>query len=332
MLLAVGYPTAVALRPFNRILLVQSLLLGIGVLVAMLAVNRAARRLFLGPIEALVSAMTRVRAGDLTARVTPAGGAELKELSEAFNLAVDGLARSRDLEEQLRHAQRLQAIGHLAGGVAHEFNNMLTVSLGHTEGLLDEEPGRPEFTAIHDAAERSRGLTHQLLAFSRRQLLQPRRARLGELVRTSVGARTAMLGARITVDLQLITPDPDVMVDRVQINHVILNLLLNARDAIPEGGIITVRTAVVPVVHGNVPGLSDGLYVELVVADTGHGMDADTLGRALEPFFTTKPIGQGAGLGLSTAYGIIRQSGGQLTLSSAPGAGTSAHVYLPVLR
>lgn len=141
-----------------------------------------------------------------------------------------------------------------------------------------------------------------------------------------------MLGARITVDLQLVTPDPDVMVDRVQINHVILNLLLNARDAIPEGGIITVRTAVVPVVHGNVPGLSDGLYVELVVADTGHGMDADTLGRALEPFFTTNPIGQGAGLGLSTAYGIIRQSGGQLTLSSAPGAGTSAHVYLPVLR
>ncbi len=331
MLLAVGYPTAAALRPFNRILLMQSLFLGLGVLVAMLAVNRAARRLVLGPVEALVSAITRVRAGDLTARVSPAGGAELKELSEAFNLAVEGLERSHDLEEQLRHAQRLQAIGHLAGGVAHEFNNMLTVILGQIDGLLEDEPGRPEYKAIHDAAERSRGLTHQLLAFSRRQLLQPRRVRLGELVSASMGAMASMFGPRITVDLDLATPDPEVMVDRVQLDHVILNLLLNARDAMPDGGIITVRTTVVPVVHGNVPGLSDGLYAELIVADTGHGMDADTLGRALEPFFTTKAFGQGAGLGLSTAYGIIRQSGGQLTLSSTPGAGTSAHVYLPVL-
>lgn len=331
MLLAVGYPTAAALRPFNRILLMQSLFLGLGVLVAMLAVNRASRRLVLGPVEALVSAITRVRAGDLTARVSPAGGAELKELSEAFNLAVEGLERSHDLEEQLRHAQRLQAIGHLAGGVAHEFNNMLTVILGQIDGLLEDEPGRPEYKAIHDAAERSRGLTHQLLAFSRRQLLQPRRVRLGELVSASMGALASMFGPRITVDLDLATPDPEVMVDRVQLDHVILNLLLNARDAMPDGGIITVRTTVVPVVHGNVPGLSDGLYAELIVADTGHGMDADTLGRALEPFFTTKAFGQGAGLGLSTAYGIIRQSGGQLTLSSTPGAGTSAHVYLPVL-
>lgn len=331
LLLAVGYPTASAVRPFNRILLMQSLFLGVGVLVAMLAVNRAARRLVLNPVEALVSAITRVRAGDLTARVAPAGGAELKELSAAFNLAVEGLERSRDLEEQLRHAQRLQAIGHLAGGVAHEFNNMLTVILGHTESLLEDEPGRPEFRAIHDAAERSRGLTHQLLAFSRRQLLQPRRARLSDAVRASVGALAQTLGARITVDLQFATPDPEVMIDRTQFDQVVLNLLLNARDAMPEGGIITVQTSVVPVVHGNVPGLSDGLYAHLAISDTGHGMDADTLARALEPFFTTKPFGQGAGLGLATAYGIIRQSGGQLTLSSTPGAGTSAHVYLPVL-
>ncbi len=330
MLLAVGYPTTVALRPFNRTLLMQSMFLGLGLLVALLAVNRAARRLVLGPVEALVSAITRVRAGDLTVRVAPAGGAELKELSETFNLAVEGFERSHALEEQLRHAQRLQAIGHLAGGVAHEFNNMLTVILGHTDGLLEDEPDRPEFKAIRDAAERSRGLTHQLLAFSRRQLLQPRRARLGELVRTSIGALPTIFGPRITVDLHFATPDPEVIVDRVQIDHVILNLLLNARDAMPEGGIITVQTAVVTVVNANVPGLSDGLYAELVIADTGHGMDADTLGRALEPFFTTKPFGQGSGLGLSTAYGIIRQSGGQLTLSSAPGAGTSAYVYLPV--
>ena len=331
MLLAVGYPTADALRPFNRILAVQSMFLGLGVLVAMLAVNRAARRLVLGPVEALVSAITRVRAGDLTARVEPAGGAELKELSESFNLAVEGLQRSRDLEEQLRHAQRLQSIGHLAGGVAHEFNNMLTVILGHTETLLEDEPDRPEFTAIRDAAERSRGLTQQLLAFSRRQLLQPKRVRLGEVVRSSVSALSATLGARITVEFDLASPDPEVMVDRVQFDQVILNLLVNARDAMPQGGIITVRTSVAPVVHGNVAGLSDGLYAELVISDTGEGMDADTLARALEPFFTTKPFGQGAGLGLSTAYGIVRQSGGQLTLSSIPGGGTSAHVYLPAL-
>jgi signal transduction histidine kinase len=327
--LAVGYPTAAVLRPFNSTLLTQTAFLAIGVLVAILAVNRAAQTLVLGPLETLVAATARLRSGDLSTRVAPAGGPELQQLSEAFNLTVQTLQRSQALEEQLRDSQHLQSIGQLAGGVAHEFNNMLTVILGHADMMLEADPDREELQAIRDAALRSQALTQQLLAFSRRQLLRPKAVSLNELVTRVSRSFSATDGRPHELCLELADGDPLVMVDRTEIERVLLNLLLNAMAAIPTGGRITLATTRVRVSNGRVPRLADGDYVELSVADSGVGMDGPTLARALEPFFTTRPFGQGAGLGLSTAYGIIRQSGGELTLSSAPQVGTTVRIYLP---
>ncbi|MBS1818593.1 MAG: HAMP domain-containing protein [Acidobacteria bacterium] len=330
MLLAIGFSTAAVLRPFNRVLLSQSLLLLLGTLVATMAVSQAARSLVLGPVRTLSDAVGRVRAGDLTARATPAGVPELKELTETLNLAVEGLQRHREMEEQLRDAQRLQAIGHLAGGVAHEFNNMLTVILGYTEALLNEDPTRPEYRAITESAERARVLTHQLLAFSRKQLLQPKHVGLNAIVRDVLERTSSVLGTRIAKDLELAQPDPLVLVDPEQFAEVVANIVVNAADAMPGAGRLGVRTGHRRLNDGDVSGLDAGDYVELVVTDTGHGMDAATLAHALEPFFTTKPFGRRSGLGLSTAYGIVRQSGGHLTISSGPGEGTTVRIYLPV--
>jgi PAS domain S-box-containing protein len=249
---------------------------------------------------------------------------------------VRDLTNERRLEEELNHSQRMEAIGRLAGGVAHDFNNVLTtiscVSQLVIETLAQSDERRADLQEILTASRRAAGLTRQLLAFSRRQILQPRVLNVAEVVRDM----DRMLGRLIGADVQLTAiVERDlwaVRADAGQLEQVIMNLVVNARDAMPNGGQLTIRAANVTIQsprshEGGV--LEAGEYVLLRVADTGCGMDAATRARMFEPFFTTKPAGMGTGLGLSTVYGVVKQSGGQLMVESAPGAGTTFFIYLP---
>jgi two-component system, cell cycle sensor histidine kinase and response regulator CckA len=240
----------------------------------------------------------------------------------------------QQLEEQLRQAQRLEAVGRLAGGIAHDFNNLLTVIGGYAELLIrrsDESPP-PPLVEISAAADRAKALTRQLLAFSRRQVLQPRVVDVNEIV----GGLTPMLQRLIGEDVELEAAfDPAagrVLADPTQIEQVVVNLVVNARDAMPTGGKLTISTSFAELDQAYVdrhPEAITGPHAVLAVSDTGTGMDAATLTRVFEPFFTTKPAGVGTGLGLSTVYGIVKQSNGTIWAYSEPGRGTTFKVYLP---
>ena len=244
------------------------------------------------------------------------------------------ITERKQLEEQLRQAQKLEAIGRLAGGVAHDFNNLLTVISGYAESLLEGRDRSSEFELdqIAAAADRAAILTRQLLAFSRRQVLEPRVLDLNEVV----NGATPMLTRLIGEDVELVASlDPDtnpVLADPNQLGQVLLNLAVNARDAMPGGGRVLIQTANVELDEEYVAHHGEanvGPHVVLSVSDTGSGMDADTLAHVYEPFFTTKPVGTGTGLGLATVYGIVKQSGGSIWVYSEPGAGTTFKVYLP---
>ncbi len=246
---------------------------------------------------------------------------------------VRDLTEYRRLEEQLRQSQKMEAIGRLAGGVAHDFNNLLTIINGYSqlalERLEDGHRVRRDVIEIHEAGERAAGLTRQLLAFSRRQLLQPQVLDLN----TVIARIEKMLRRLIGEDVQL-TTDLDrnlrqVKVDAGQIEQVIMNLAVNARDAMPEGGKLTIGTANVQL--DRLGDLQPGSYVRLSIADTGAGMSAETQAHIFEPFFTTKPKGKGTGLGLSTVYGIVKQSGGEVQVRSEPGRGAIFNIYLPAV-
>jgi nitrogen-specific signal transduction histidine kinase len=238
------------------------------------------------------------------------------------------------LEAQLRNAQQMEAIGRLAGGVAHDFNNILSIIMGYGELLLRtalDDRARNGVEQIRRAADRAASLTQQLLAFSRKQVLQPKVLDLNE----AVSAVQTMLSRIIGEDIELVASlHPSLMpvkADPGQVEQVLMNLAINARDAMPQGGRITMQTANVQISpdQGRDLDLPAGYYVMLVVSDTGHGMDAATLPHIFEPFFTTKPMGKGTGLGLSMVYGIVKQSGGSVQVQSEPGHGTSFRVYLP---
>lgn len=239
------------------------------------------------------------------------------------------------LEAQLRQSQKMDAVGQLAGGIAHDFNNLLTAIHGYAELLADSLPDadqrRADTEEIKRAAERAASLTRQLLAFSRKQILVPQVLRLGD----AVAEVTPMLRRLIceSIDLQTITNDGGhVKADAGQIEQVLVNLTVNARDAMPNGGRLTIETADVSLdehfarQHASA---RPGPHVMLAVSDTGHGMDAATQSRLFEPFFTTKAQGQGTGLGLATVYGIVKQSGGHIWVYSEVGRGSTFKVYLP---
>jgi two-component system, cell cycle sensor histidine kinase and response regulator CckA len=237
------------------------------------------------------------------------------------------------LEEQLRQAQKLEAIGRLAGGIAHDFNNLLTIMLTSSQLIgRAASPGSPIKQHAEDlthAARRAADLTRQLLAFSRRQVLQARSIQLNDVVERMESLLKRTLGASIAVRAELGPELPAVRADSSQIEQVVMNLALNARDAMPRGGRLTLRTGAALVGEGTTPPLEAGRYVTLTVTDNGEGMDAATRERIFEPFFTTKPTGQGTGLGLATVYGIVVQSGGHVTVTSTPGQGTEFVIYLP---
>lgn len=250
-------------------------------------------------------------------------------------LLMDATDRKR-MEEQLRESQKMEAVGQLAGGIAHDFNNLLTAILGNAElilsGDLDAESTLAEVREIKQAAERAGSLTQQILAFSRRQTLQPRVVPLAALVHGTASLLRRTLGETVDIRFEL---DPDtglVEVDPHRFEQVLVNLAVNARDAMAPGGVLTIRTGNSTLDEGYCaahPGTRPGEYVVLSVSDEGCGMDEDTLSHIFEPFFTTKPLGQGTGLGLSTVHGIVTQSGGSIAVESTPGAGTTFTVYLP---
>ncbi|GAB4257653.1 MAG: PAS domain-containing hybrid sensor histidine kinase/response regulator [Deferrisomatales bacterium] len=236
------------------------------------------------------------------------------------------VTRERALEAQLRQSQKMETLGRLAGAVAHDFNNLLTVILGQTElleleGLLvPRASGR--LAGIRSAGERAAALTRQLLAFSRQQVTQPRVAVLNDLVRESEKLVRKLVGEAVRVEVVLDPEAGSVRVDPTQLGQVLLNLAANARDAMPQGGRLTLRTS-------QDPGNGAGPLAVLSVEDTGAGMDAATRERAFEPFFTTKGPGEGTGLGLATVYGIVTQAGGRVDVDSAPGRGSRFRVLLP---
>ena len=242
-------------------------------------------------------------------------------------------ARSQ-LEEQLRHAQKMEAVGRLSGGIAHDFNNLLTAIRGYSELLLGELTGSPlraDVEEIFNAAERAATLTGQLLAFSRRQILSPEVIVLNQRVMDMSRMLGRLIGEHIAIDLHLSTDLWSIRADAAQLEQVLVNLALNARDAMPDGGRLAIETANrdVTVAQAGSLEVAAGPFVELRVRDTGVGIPADLQARIFEPFFTTKPKGAGTGLGLSMVYGYVRQSGGAITVDSAAGRGTVFSLLLP---
>ena len=289
------------------------------------------------------TAELRERAGSMEielfhrAQELQAANAKLRELQTDLEERVR--ARTEELrqrEDQLRQAQKMEAIGRLAGGIAHDFNNLLSVILGYSQDLLSggEMPAsvRERVHEIELAGERAATLTRQLLAFSRQQVLEPAVFDVRDALRGVERMLDRILGEDIELKFLFADEPAQILADRGQLEQLLLNLVVNARDAMPQGGKLTIETSVVQLdeayARGHL-GVEPGPYVLIAVSDTGIGMDRETQARAFEPFFTTKELGKGTGLGLASVYGIVQQSRGSIWLYSEPGVGTTFKIYLP---
>jgi PAS domain S-box-containing protein len=257
------------------------------------------------------------------------------ELLGVIGVALD-ITDRRHLADQLRQSQKMQAVGELAGGISHDFNNLLMVVKGHGEMLLDRlaeaSPLRQNVEQIQKAADRAAALTRQLLAFSRKQVLQPRVLELNEVVNGMIQMFARVIGENIELRFLPAAGLSRVKADPAQMEQVLLNLVVNARDAMPDGGRLTIETSSIEIdssYAADHAGMGPGHYAMLVVSDTGCGMDTGTQSRIFEPFFTTKAQGKGTGLGLATVYGVVKQSGGFIWVYSEVGRGTTFKIYLP---
>jgi PAS domain S-box-containing protein len=259
---------------------------------------------------------------------------ENEEVQFIGGVGID-ITERRELEDQLRQSQKMEAVGRLAGGVAHDFNNLLTVISGYGDmimrGLPAQDPLHSCIEEVLKASSRATSLTNQLLAFSRRQVIQPKILDLNILVANMDRMLRRVIGEHIELETLLSPGLGNVKADAGQLEQVIMNLSVNARDAMPEGGKLCIRTTNVDIprssrLHADV---RPGSYVRLTVADTGKGMDAEIMIHLFEPFYTSKATGKGTGLGLSTVYGIVKQSSGEIVVESEPGSGATFHIYLP---
>jgi PAS domain S-box-containing protein len=249
--------------------------------------------------------------------------------------SITDISERRQLEEQLRQSQKMEAIGQLAGGIAHDFNNLLTVISGYAELLHQQlEPGDSRLElieAIEDSGARAAWLTERLLAFSRRAVLTPQVMDFNRVVRDSEGILRRLLGEKVQLTVLLAEDLDRVRIDQNLWSQVILNLAINARDAMPQGGRLNITTGAIDLEPPATSERPPGRYVRLSIADTGCGMPAEVTNRIFEPFFTTKPAGKGTGLGLSVVHGIVTQAGGFIDVTSTPGAGTTFHVHVPIV-
>ena len=295
---------------------------------------------YLKLLAGLVAAARALGQGDFSYPLDTGGGDEVSEVTEAFvrmRASLESTQKEqRQLEERLRQGHKMEAVGRLAGGVAHDFNNLLTIIRGNSDLLKDRE-GADAFQQkcvdqIQKAAGRAVSMTRQLLAFSRMQVLQPRVIDLNSVVAEMGKMLPRLIGEHIEYSF---SPDPKlgaVKADPGQIEQVILNLAVNARDAMPRGGRLSMRTDSVSFGEAEAakrPPMTAGQYILLSVSDTGHGMDEATKAHIFEPFFTTKEVGKGTGLGLATVYGVVKQSGGFIWVESSQGVGTTFEIYLP---
>jgi signal transduction histidine kinase/ActR/RegA family two-component response regulator len=292
------------------------------------------------PLEKLVSGVQALERGDYTYPLTATTADEVGLVTNAFGRMRESLVRGRkeqqELEQRLRQAHKMEAVGRLAGGVAHDFNNLLTIIRGHSDLLADRMDGNPQKKSVEQiqkAADRAAGMTRQLLAFSRMQVLQPRVLDLNAIIGEMGKMLPRLIGEHIEYTFVPETKLAAVKADPGQIEQVLMNLAVNARDAMPDGGKLQVRTANVEMSSAEAalrPSMLAGNYALICVSDTGHGMDEQTKAQIFEPFFTTKEVGKGTGLGLATVYGIVKQSGGFIWVDSAPGKGARFEIYLPV--
>jgi nitrogen-specific signal transduction histidine kinase len=251
---------------------------------------------------------------------------------------MESMTERKKLEEQLRQAQKMEAIGQLAGGVAHDFNNILTVIMGFGQllqhSLPADDPKRGHMAQILDAADRAAHLTGSLLAFSRKQVMLLQQVKLNELARKHTGFLVRIIGEDVTLQTDFGKEPLPVLADSGQIEQVLMNLATNARDAMPGGGELCIRTESVlldKVFHRQHGFGVPGRYARVTITDNGAGMDAETQAKVFEPFFTTKEPGRGTGLGLSIVYGIVKQHGGYITIVSECGVGTTFSIYLPLI-
>ena len=299
----------------------------------------ALRRMAAGTLDRHVVDEKRYRRRDgsfVWARVNISVHLDAEGQSQHFISVIEDITERRALEAQFRQSNKMDAIGKLAAGVAHDFNNMLTVILGFGELITADvsmpDQHRKDLDEIMKAARRASGLTKQLLAFSRQQVLNTAPVDVNGLITDMTGMLGRLIGEHIEIALVLATSLPLVLADRGQLEQVVMNLVVNARDAMAGGGRVTIETSDVElessVFHEET--VTEGHYVMLGVTDTGVGMSEETQRRLFEPFFTTKATGEGTGLGLSTTYGIVKQSKGYIWASSEPGRGTTFKVYLPV--
>jgi PAS domain S-box-containing protein len=284
--------------------------------------------------------ITAMRADGTVFPVELAVNAVSQEGPTRFTASLRDLTERKLLEDQLRQAQKMEAVGQLAGGVAHDFNNLLTIIIGYSDVLLTDEtvaaPQRADMLRqIHKAAEKAALLTRQLLAFSRKQILEPRILNLNDVVSDMEKMLRRLIGEDITVRTSLSADLSQISADAGQIEQVIMNLAVNARDAMPSGGELCIETQNTELDSSYADShveVKPGRYVMLAISDSGCGMDEATRARIFEPFFTTKEQGKGTGLGLATVYGIIKQSGAFIWVYSEPGQGTTFKIYFPMVE
>jgi signal transduction histidine kinase/ActR/RegA family two-component response regulator len=311
------------------------LALGIGTYLALFISDA-----FTSPLGNLVRGVQALERGDYAFPLEAQGGDEIAHVTRAFDQMRGTLqkneAQKRQLEDDLRQSQKMEALGRLAGGVAHDFNNLLTVIKGHSELITDRLPEKDPLQGsgqqIRKAADRAASLTRQMLAFSRRQALEPTVFDMNSLVADMYKLLKRLIHEDIEFTFRAGESLGRIKADTGQVEQVLLNLAVNASDAMPRGGklVIETRNVVVdPEAVKSRPTVDPGLYVMLAVTDTGVGMSAETKARIFEPFFTTKESGKGTGLGLATVYGVVKQSGGFIWVDSTPGSGSRFEVYLP---
>ena len=326
-----------------KILLLKSIFIGIILVIIGSAVTYFMVKGITRPLNRLTEGARTLERGEVMEKIPVETRDEIGKLATAFNSMYESLkkrdAEKEQLEEQLRHSQKMEAIGTLAGGVAHDFNNILTRVIGYSELILYnmklEDPLREKIEAILEDGLRAESLTRQLLAFSRKEVIQPINININEITENLNKMLVRLIGENINFETNLHPDVYPVLADPKQIEQIIINLVVNARDAMTDTGTLTIETANITINESDIAGFSDitaGNYVVLSVQDTGCGISKENLAKIFEPFFTTKEVGKGTGLGLSTVYGIVKQNHGDIKITSEPDKGTTINIYLPRLE